>query len=473
MYNLQKNEIIILQQSYQLTKFPIGSLREMWQISYPLMLAFLSGSMMMVADRIYLTHYSLEALTACVNGGITVFLFTILPMLTAGIAEVFVGQYHGANEHKRMGEPVWQMLWLSLFTIPFFFLLAAYAGPYLFAGTGNEALEIAYFSTLLPFAPLMCAGPALGGFFAAKGSVKMVTLCTVVMNVINVGLDPLLIFGWGPFPEMGITGAALATGIAHTIGVALYLSIFLRSPYRKRYGTGDWSFRPSAFWHYAKVGLPGGLSHFNEMIGHFFFFRLVIMAGGYGMTIMSLVQSVYISGFFILEGTSKAVSAIVSNLIGARQHALIDKVLLSAIKLITLFSLLFAVLIVGNPEALFSLMMAEQDRSLLLDPLFLEPLIRTCWWVSLFFFADGLYWIFVGALTAAGDTKFILAAGVVCTWLVYFLPVYLALHVFEASIDVGWMAIAISSFVLAATFFVRYRTSHYEPLRSFSKSPGT
>ncbi len=84
------------QHSYQLTRHPIGSLREMWQISYPLMLSFISGSLMMLADRLYLAHYSLAALNACANAGMAVWVFLIAPMMTAGISEVFAGQHNGA-----------------------------------------------------------------------------------------------------------------------------------------------------------------------------------------------------------------------------------------------------------------------------------------------------------------------------------------------------------------------------------------
>ncbi|TXI39310.1 MAG: hypothetical protein E6Q59_05170, partial [Nitrosomonas sp.] len=222
--------------SYQLTNHAIGSMREIWYISYPLMLAFMSNSFMMLADRLMLARYSLNALTACANSSMAAFLCMMLPMLMAGISEVFVGRHHGAGQFKRMGEPVWQMLWLCLFTAPIFALLATYAGAYLFAGTGNEVLENDYFSTLLYFAPFICAGPALSGFFIGKGSVKIVTICTAFVNVANIALDALLIFGWGPFPEMGIAGAALATGIANVVGVSIYLIVFLRKKHRQNYG---------------------------------------------------------------------------------------------------------------------------------------------------------------------------------------------------------------------------------------------
>ncbi len=230
----------------------------MWHIAYPLMLSLLSGSLMMFADRLYLAHYSLQALNASANAGLAVWVFLIVPMLTAGIAEVFVGQYHGSDQKQRMGEPVWQMLWFALFLAPVFCAIAWFAAPYIFWGTGNEALEIDYFSTMLYFGPFFICTPALSGFFAAKGTVKLVTFATILGNLINVIVDPILIFGWGPFPEMGVTGAAIATGLGGAISVVFFLMIFWKPSYRKQYGTNAWAFRPKAFWECVKIGLPSG-----------------------------------------------------------------------------------------------------------------------------------------------------------------------------------------------------------------------
>src|SRR5262245_38661184 len=107
-----------------LTKYQEGSLKELWSISFPLMITSFSVMLMLFVDRLMLAHYGIEAHNAAVTATTLGWAFLFGAGALTGIAEVFVAQYNGANQKQRLGEPVWQMIWLSLGTALCFIPLA-------------------------------------------------------------------------------------------------------------------------------------------------------------------------------------------------------------------------------------------------------------------------------------------------------------------------------------------------------------
>ena len=101
--------------------------------------------------------------------------------------------------------------------------------------TGDEAviaLGVRYSSIAFFFAPVIMAELCFEKLFQAVGRMNETMAALLCGSITNIILDPVLIFGLGPFPMLGISGAALATGIGQALTLTIYLVVYLARPIR-------------------------------------------------------------------------------------------------------------------------------------------------------------------------------------------------------------------------------------------------
>lgn len=439
----------------KLTRYPLGSLRELWAISLPLMISLLSGSMMLFLDRMLLAQASIDFLNACTNAGILAQAIQFPFISTTSIAEVFVGQYNGAGKTEKIGEPVWQMIWLSILTTFVFVPLGLFAGAHIFTDPTYGALENDYFRWILLFGPFFCLATALSTFFIGQGLLKLVTITVVLANVINVGLDLMLI------PVYGIAGAAIATGISQIFQCIVLFMAFLSRKNRSEKGTALWMLKVKSMWQCLAVGLPNAVAHALEIFGWWVFFRMMTGLGHEYITVVAVAQSIFFLFTFITEAVSKGASAIAANLIGAKRWDLVWKLLRSGLRFyIQVFIVLGLVLVVYPDPMIHWFLPVEEGNTHLIQ------LVKSaCLWVWVFFLFDGITWLVVGLLTAAGDTKFVMKVAGVNVWLFALVPIYIFNVTLGHTADVAWFITAFYGLMNAGIFLARFRTEKWRAIQ--------
>ena len=416
------------------TSLKTGNVKELWKISFPMMISFMSMAIMLFIDRIFLAYYSTSALNAAVQAGTLAWGFILGWMVLTTMSEVFVSQYNGAKEYTKIGRPVWQMIWLCIFSLIFFIPMAIWGGNLFYHTDPSTLQEREYFRYFMYAGPIYALIPAIGGFFIGQGKTRIMQWLAVLGNIVNITLDPLFIFGVpGIIPEMGVIGAAIATNMGTLIQVIILMFLLLNKENQRQFATNDYKIYPSLFLKTLKVGMPPALFAMLELLGWALFYHMMVIIGPVHILVSSICQSILLLFIFFGMGLEKGAIALTGNFIGSGNSDKVYNIFGSAIKLSTwyfLINLVFLVLLpdplinwfFNNPEALAKGLDLE---TLTISIEEIKTLVRTgLIFICFYIFFENLRWTINGMLTAAGDTLFLLISGTLAVWGLMIIPTY-------------------------------------------------
>lgn len=445
-----------------------GSLKELWHLSFPLMISFLSLFAMIFVDRIFLSLYSAETLNAATSAGTFCWAFSLAWTTLAALAEVFVAQYNGSKQYNKLAEPVWQMIWLGLFSFLFFIPMGLWGADFLYGLKTPTNYEHHYFSITMFFGPASVILAAFTAFFVGQGKTSLIKWLALLGNLVNVILDPIFIFGIDGFvPSMGIHGACIATGIGVIIQVVIMGFVFLNKKNKEDYNTHQWFFKLKAFKQCFKIGLPPALFIFFELFGWAMFYRMMTQISTAHILVSSICQSILLLFVFFGLGLEKGAAAVTGNLIGSEKIDKIKNVLKSGFKLIAFFSIAIAVFFWFKPEFLmtwffknpqaFDHNVAEIGLMNSQELLNIKRLTK----IGLIFTGIHLLleytrWLLSGILTAAGDTMYLMITGTLCVWFLIIAPTYFFIVKPKAPVEYAFLIWVIYSVIATIVNLIRF-----------------
>ena len=418
-------------------------------------------------DRVFLGNYSLTALAAATPAGITSFLFTAFFLGVAGYVNVFIAQYTGARDHGNVGASLWQGIYFALLGAVFMAILSTIAKP-LFACIGHppevQALEVIYFRILCLGAGASIAGNTLSSFFSGRGLTRPVMIIHMAGTLFNIPLDYALINGLWGLPELGITGAALATVAAWCfIALCFAALVFTRANDKTYQVRRNRRFNPALFKRLMTFGIPGGMQFSLDILVFTFFILMVGRIGKTELAVTNLVMSINGLSYMPMFGLSMGVSTLVGQAMGSRNPR---EAVLSARATVHIATAYVGVLILVFlllPAPLIKLFLApdtlprEMDRLISMGTVLLR-------FVSVYLLFDSLVIIYTGVLKGAGDSRFIMwsmvSTGITCL----FIPIWLGINTWGMGLYFSWCCITFYLMVLFIVVVIRYNNGKWKEI---------
>jgi putative MATE family efflux protein len=301
------------------TEGPIG--RAILILAIPMVLEMMMESVFVVCDVFFVSKLGPDAVaTVGLTESLLAIVYTIGMGLSIGVTAT-VARRTGEHDNEGASRSAVQGITLGLFVSLGLGVLGAIFAPTLLRLMGASPDVLA---TGSHFTRVMLGGSAsilllflINGIFRGAGDAQLSMRTLWLANGINILLGPCLIFGLGPFPRLGVTGAAVATTIGRSTGVLFGMAQFFRQSGRVHIHRRHLTVDPGLM---VKLLRLSGSGMFQVLIGTASWIGLVRILAGFGSTALAgYTIAIRIVLFALLPswGMGNAAATMVGQALGA------------------------------------------------------------------------------------------------------------------------------------------------------------
>jgi len=372
---------------------------------------------------------------------------------------VMVARSVGANDKKAAGRYAEQAFILTVLLVLLLTCVLALFPKAIILGlyrttTGDLLDSAALYLRLVAIGiPFMSVMQVTGAIMRGAGNTKVPMQVATVINVVNVVLGYVLIFGKLGFAPMGMVGAAIAQNIAQAVGAALALYIMFRRQ-------TDLSFKLKGFmlrWAEVKavltIGIPTAVENILMQLGQIMLTGLVVTFGTVALAAHQQGLTAESLSYMPAVGFGIAATAFVGQSMGAGSPKQAERYVKELAKWSIIMTICTASFLVFTPRLVFGLLSNEHD-----------VINLGAYYLILMGIAQipqQLSGVFNGALRGAGDTKAPMIIGAMGLW-----GVRLPLAFWFARLGYGimgvWVAMTIDLFFRFSLSYFRYQRGKWQ-----------
>jgi len=405
--------------------FTRGSLRRaVLLLAVPMVLEMAMESVFAVVDAFFVARLGADAIATV---GLTEAALTLVFAIAIGLslgATAMVSRRVGEGDREGAAVAAVQSYALGLAVSAGVAAVGLLAAPRVLRlmGAAPSVVEVgAGYTTVLLAGSVTAVLLFLGNaVFRGAGDAAIAMRVLWLANLVNIVLDPCLIFGWGPFPELGLTGAAVATTIGRGCGVAYQLVVLVRGRGRVALGRRHLRVDPAVLGRLVRVSAGGVFQYLVATASWIALVRVIAVFGSAALAGYTLAVRIIIFTILPSWGLSNAAATLVGQNLGAGQPERAASSAWLTARYNVVFLGAVSVVFLVFPRALLGLFTA--------DPEVMAVGVSCLRWVASCYgvYAFGL--VMIQALNGAGDTTTPTILNLVFYWL-WQIPVGWALAV--------------------------------------------
>jgi len=414
-------------------------------LAIPMILEMAMESLFAIVDTFFVSKISADAVATV---GLTESVITLIYSIAIGISMApmaMIARFIGEDNPEKASKVALQAIYMAvvialLIGIPG----AIYADDILRLMGGSETLirdNVGYTRIMFASNLFIMLLFLLNGIFRGAGDASLAMRALWIANIINIILDPLFIFGVGPFPELGVQGAAVATTIGRGLGVAFQLYILTGAHSRVKLYVKDLRVDWDIIKRLGRIAATGAGQFLIASASWIFLVRIIAQNfGSEAMAGYTIAIRLIIFTMLPSWGLGNAAATLVGQNLGAKEPGRAATSTWRAAH----FNMIYLVSV-----AILYYAFAPQWVSFFsTDPAVLEAGIQALQIFAIGYIGFGYAMVISQAFNGAGDTRTPTIVNLICFWMIEIpLGYFLALTVGWGLAGVCWAVVIAETLV--------------------------
>lgn len=435
-----------------------GTYKEIWQITFPIILGSMAHSINQIVDTAYMGHISNADLGASNLAGLLFLNITFIGLGFARGCQIIIARKSGELKYNDIGKAFDHLLIIGLILSVFLFAIIHFGAdrlvPIMVENPAIISKTLEFLHVIKYGIPFVIGGYCFNAFFSGIGKTRIITLASFALTLTNIVLGYIFVFGHLGIKPLGIKGAALGTLCADTIMFIVYVIAFLQQKYHHKFKAFKFeTFELKLVGVISNLSAPIVIQNIIGIASWQVFFLCVEKLGEDELAVSSILKSFFVFIGIPVWSFASSANTFVSNIIGQKRENDIMKVLMKVVFCSMILANLISIIVIIFHSTFFSFF---TDNIHIIE-MALNPMYVLAGGIVIFSFSMVLSQG-IGGTGATVVTAIFEAINCV----IYLAYCYWFIYLNRCSLSVAWGVEALYWIVLGIMTIIYWRTGHWK-----------